>query len=85
MPISPKHPKSSSDADATARALPRLVTLSEASAIVSNTIKISTLRHWVAVGRITGYRPGKVLLLDADQLVALVRASAVPTTARKVA
>jgi excisionase family DNA binding protein len=49
---------------------PRYITLAEASSVCSTPAE--TLRKWVQVGKLRGYRPGKALLLREDELRAFV-------------
>lgn len=53
----------------------RYLTLDEASATANTAV--STLRKWLADGRLTGYKPGRRLLVREDELVAFIESKAV--------
>jgi excisionase family DNA binding protein len=56
-----------------------LLTLAEASALVRT--PVSTLRFWIWQGKLTSYKPGRVVLVKESELLAHVEAN--ESTARR--
>lgn len=58
-----------------------LLTLTEAAELIRT--PVSTLRHWIYIGRLKSYRPGRVVLVRESELLALVESD--ETRKRRVA
>ena len=60
-------------ASAKAPARGGLLTLEEAGALAR--VEPETVRHWIWEGRVTGYKPGRVVLVREVELLAFIEAS----------
>jgi excisionase family DNA binding protein len=58
--------------------MPVFLTYAEAATIAR--VPASTVRHWVAIGRLAKYKPGRHPLVKRDALIAFIEATAAPTT-----
>jgi hypothetical protein len=56
---------------------PEYVTLEAASGLASpNGIPIATLRYWIQVGKLRGFRPGRRVLVRLPDVIALIEGTA---------
>ncbi len=55
--------------------LPCFMKLSQVMDLFGGLIPESTVRYWITSGRLSVYKPGKVLLFDRDEVLAFIRAS----------
>ena len=53
--------------------MPSFLTVSEAADAMR--VPVATIRYWLSVGKIRGFKPGRRVLIRADDLTALVDAS----------
>lgn len=64
-----------------AAALPRFMKLQQAVELFGRdedgkpNVPESTIRYWVSSGKVSVFKPGKVLLFDREELIAFVHAS----------
>jgi excisionase family DNA binding protein len=60
--------------------MPFYLTYSEAAQLAR--VPQSTVRWWVATGRLSKYKPGRHPLVKSDELIAFIEATATPTVRR---
>lgn len=57
--------------------MPEYITVPEAAEIAR--APITTIRHWLTVGKLPSYKPGRHQLLRKDQLLAFIEGTQKPT------
>jgi hypothetical protein len=54
---------------------PRYVTLQGAYEYLGRAVPVSTIRWWIAIGRLSKIKPGRLVMLDINEIDALLARS----------